>query len=168
MTADAPSTTADVAGADARQTLTFRLGEERYGVDILRVQEIRGWSPVTRMPKAPSHVLGVLNLRGAIVPVIDLRRRFGLKPAEFTSLTVIIVLSMETESGRREFGLVVDGVSDVVDVRPQDLQPVPNVAGRQDVDFLQGLATIQDQMVMLLDVNRLVMQDLVGDDEPKA
>ncbi len=165
MAAEAPASTTDVAGVDTRQMLTFRLGEEKFGVDILRVQEIRGWSPVTRMPKAPRHVLGVLNLRGAFVPIIDLRRRFGLEPADFTSLTVIVVLSMETESGRREFGLVVDGVSDVVDVRPQDLQPVPNLAGRQDVEFLQGLATIQDQMVMLLDVNRLVMQELVGDGE---
>lgn len=162
MTIEASVSVEDVAAADSRQMLTFTLGDEKYGVDILRVQEIRGWSPVTRIPKAPSHVLGVLNLRGSIVPIIDLRRRFGLESVEFTTLTVIIVLSVETASGRREFGLVVDGVSDVVDVRPDDQKPAPDLGGRSDAEFLLGLATIDDQMVMLLDVDSLVSQGLVA------
>ena len=91
-------------------------------MDILRVQEIRGWSPVTRIPQAPAHVLGVLNLRGSIVPIVDLRMRFSLQRAEYTPLTVIIVLSVESPQGRRDFGVVVDGVSDVIDVPAGDVK----------------------------------------------
>src|SRR3954471_23239906 len=98
--------------AGSNQVLTFTLGEETYGVDILRVQEIRGFSPVTRIPQSPTHILGVLNLRGSIVPIVDLRMRFSLERAEYTPLTVIIVLSVESSVGRRDFGVVVDGVSD--------------------------------------------------------
>ena len=100
--------------------------------DILRVQEIRGWSPVTRIPQAPAHVLGVLNLRGSIVPIVDLRMRFNLQRAEYTPLTVIIVLSVESPLGRRDFGVVVDGVSDVIDVAAGDVKPAPEFgAARQ-------------------------------------
>src|SRR5882757_10643861 len=84
------------SNASSNQMLTFMLGDETYGVDILRVQEIRGWSPVTRIPQTPAHVLGVLNLRGAIVPIVDLRMRFNLERAEYTALTVIIVLSVQS------------------------------------------------------------------------
>src|SRR5215469_15963813 len=103
---------------DSHQVLTFVLGNETYGVDILRVQEIRGWTSVTKIPHAPSHVLGVLNLRGSIVPIVDLRLRFELEQVEYTKVTVIIVLSVNSASGRREVGVVVDGVSDVVDLDP--------------------------------------------------
>src|SRR5690348_10894150 len=105
------------------QVLTFTLGSETYGVDILRVQEIRGWTPVTRIPQTPPHVLGVLNLRGSIVPIVDLRMRFNLERAEYTAITVIIVLSVESAVGRRDFGVVVDGVSDVVDINTADIKP---------------------------------------------
>ena len=115
------------AAAGSNQVLTFTLGEETYGVDILRVQEIRGWSPVTRIPQAPAHVLGVLNLRGSIVPIVDLRMRFNLERAEYTPLTVIIVLSVESPVGRRDFGVVVDGVSDVIDVGASDVKPAPEM-----------------------------------------
>src|SRR5689334_24466469 len=103
-------TAGTATGGGSRQVLTFSLGREVYGVDILRVKEIRGWSPVTRIPQSPQSVLGVLNLRGAIVPIIDLRVRFALQQAEFTAVTVIIVLSLRTEQGVRECGVVVDNV----------------------------------------------------------
>ena len=141
--------------AGSRQVLTFCLGEETYGVDILRVQEIRGWSAVTRIPQSPGHVLGVLNLRGKIVPVVDLRVRFGLERAEFTPLTVIIVLSIMTLTGKSEFGLVVDSVSDVVDISVNDLKDAPKL-GEMNADFIQCLATVGDRMLILLDVNALV------------
>src|SRR3974390_2296766 len=103
MTATTPETTAPPSGEPAaslrRQVLTFVLGAETYGFDILRVQEIRGWSAVTKLPQSPAHVLGVLNLRGSIVPIVDLRMRFGLERAEYTSVTVIIVVSVVSESG---------------------------------------------------------------------
>jgi purine-binding chemotaxis protein CheW len=151
----------DGAPASSRQVLTFCLDAETYGVDILRVQEIRGWSPVTRIPKSPPHVLGVLNLRGSIVPIVDLRVRFSLERAEFTPLTVIIVLSIMTPTGRSEFGLVVDSVSDVVDISVNDLKETPNLGGKLNADFIQCLATVSDRMLILLDVDALVGKDLI-------
>ncbi len=118
------------ADGGSRQILTFVLGAETYGLDILRVQEIRGWSSVTKIPYAPAHVLGVLNLRGSIVPIIDLRMRFALERAEYTAITVIIVVSVNSAAGRREFGIVVDGVSDVVDVNPAEVKAAPDFGVR--------------------------------------
>lgn len=146
--------------ATPRQVLTYQLGAETYGVDILRVQEIRGWTPVTRLPQTPSHILGVLNLRGSIVPILDLRVRFGLQKADFTPLTVIIVLSMKTVSGTREVGLVVDCVSDVVELEPMHLKGAPSIGNKTTEEFIQGLATVAERMLILLDVDRLIGQDL--------
>src|SRR6266571_7834239 len=114
MSSNAPVKNGKGPGEESHQVLTFVLGPETYGVDILRVQEIRGWSPVTRIPQAPPHVLGVLNLRGSIVPIVDLRMRLAFERAEYTAVTVIIVLSIFSAHGRRDVGVVVDAVSDVV------------------------------------------------------
>lgn len=151
--------TSDRAGA-AHQVLTFCLGSETYAVDILLVQEIRGWAPVTRLPQAPTYLLGMLNLRGSIVPVIDMRVRFGLEQAPFTPLTVIIVLSVQTSSERREFGLVVDSVSDVIDISPSDLKETPRLTSKASVELIQGIAAISDRMVILLNVDELIRRDL--------
>ena len=164
MNDHSPKQQTDGAPASSRQVLTFCLGAETYGVDILRVQEIRGWSPVTRIPKSPHHVLGVLNLRGSIVPIVDLRVRFSLERAEFTPLTVIIVLSIMTPAGRSEFGLVVDSVSDVVDIGVNDLKEAPNLGGKLNADFIQCLATVSDRMLILLDVDALIGRDLLPAD----
>jgi len=145
--------------AAPRQVLTFSVGPEQYGVDILRVQEIRGWSPVTKIPKLPPQVLGVLNLRGSIVPILDLRVKFNLASAEFTPLTVIIVLSITTAAGKSEFGLVVDSVSDVVDINSADMKETPNLGGKLNADFIQCLATVADRMLILLDVDALIGRD---------
>jgi purine-binding chemotaxis protein CheW len=150
---------AESAGPASRQVLTFSLDQETYGVDILRVQEIRGWSAVNRIPQTPPHVLGVMNLRGSIVPIIDLRVRFSLPCAEFTALTVIIVMSIRTANGITEFGLVVDSVSDVVDVRREDVKETPNMGARMNADFIESLATVADRMVILLDVDALIGAD---------
>jgi purine-binding chemotaxis protein CheW len=139
-----------------RQMLTFRLGHETFGVDILQVQEIRGWSPVTRIPQTPGHVLGVLNLRGAVVPIIDLRLRFELESAEYNALTVIIVLSVNGPAGQREVGVVVDAVSEVVDVSENALRQAPELGDRAVTDQISGLLTLGSSMVILLDVDRLV------------
>lgn len=149
-------------GNSLNQMLTFMLGDETYGVDILRVQEIRGWSPVTRIPQSPSHVLGVLNLRGSIVPVVDLRMRLSLDRAEYTAITVIIVLSVDSGHGRRDFGVVVDGVSDVVNVQTADVKPPPELGAGVKTDYIQGLTTVADHMVMLLDIDRLIGTDIIG------
>ena len=157
----------DAAGA-GHQVLTFSLGTETYGVDILRVQELRGWTPVTRVPQSPTHVLGVLNLRGSIVPIIDLRMRFGLTQIEYTALTVIVVLSVESSTGRREFGLVVDGVSDVVDVHAGDLKETPSLGNRATSDLIKGLVTVDDRMLILLDVDELIRRDMQLGEPPAA
>jgi purine-binding chemotaxis protein CheW len=155
-------------GSVRGQLLTFRLGSSTYGVDILRVKEIRGWSAVTRIPHSPPHVLGVLNLRGAIVPVIDLRLRFALPEAGFSPTTVIIVLSLQTAAGQRDCGVVVDSVSDVLDVPPEAVKPAPSLKGGQGSDFIAGIATIDEQMLILLNVDQLVTQDLHADDAAAA
>jgi purine-binding chemotaxis protein CheW len=143
----------------SRQALTFSLGQEVYGVDILRVKEIRGWSPVTRIPQSPDSLLGVLNLRGAIVPIIDLRVRFALK-SEFNAMTVIIVLSLQTSQGQRECGVVVDNVKDVVDIAVENIRPVPSVSGGNAGEFIEGITTIDEQMLILLNPDDLVAPDL--------
>ena len=124
MTANAAAK-GDTAPPGSHQVLTFTLGAETYGVDILRVQEIRGWSPVTRIPQSPSHVLGVLNLRGSIVPIVDLRMRFSLDQAEYTAVTVIIVLSVESAAGRRDIGALRLRLSAVKNVSARDLPNIP-------------------------------------------
>jgi purine-binding chemotaxis protein CheW len=150
-----------ITEATGGQMLTFRLGAETYGVDILRVKEIRGWSAVTRIPHSPPHVLGVLNLRGAIVPIIDLRLRFSLTSAEFSPVTVIIVLSLHTPDGIRECGVVVDSVSDVVDIPAEAVKPPPSIKGGvAHSDFIKGLATVDDHMLILLNVDDLITRDL--------
>src|SRR5262245_62362537 len=145
-----------MSAAISKQVLTFTLGDETYGVDILRVQEIRGWSPVTRIPQSQPHVLGVLNLRGSIVPIVDLRMRFSLPRAQYSPLTVIIVLSVESAQGRRDCGLVVDGVSDVVDVATGEVKPAPELGREAGTEFIAGLAAVSGRMVMLLDIDRLI------------
>jgi purine-binding chemotaxis protein CheW len=144
-----------------RQMLTFVLGDETYGVDILRVQEIRGWQPVTRIPQSPRHVLGVLNLRGSIVPIVDLRMRLDFERAEYTAVTVIIVLSIQSANGRRDVGVVVDAVSDVVNVQTREVKPAPDLGAQVNIEYIQGLATIAERMVMLLDIDRLISADIM-------
>lgn len=138
------------------QYLTFVLADEHYAVEILRVREIRGWSPVTRIPQSPAFLLGVLNLRGSIVPIIDLRMRLGLEPVAYTSVTVTIVLAVESSHGKRNFGIVVDGVSDVLEVPSADIQVPPEVGRGANLEFITGLATVADKMVMLLDIDQLL------------
>jgi purine-binding chemotaxis protein CheW len=143
--------------------LTFSLGGEVYAVDILCLQEIRGWSPVTRIPQSPPHVLGVLDLRGVVVPVIDLRVHFGLQAAEFTAVTVVIVLSLRTGSGVRECGIVVDKVLDVVDVPTERIKPAPATHGTAAAECIDGIATLEEQMLILLNAERLVSPERAHD-----
>lgn len=160
MSSHAPARRDKAAGAESHQVLTFVLGNETYGVDILRVQEIRGWSAVTKIPHAPPHVLGVLNLRGSIVPIVDLRMRFALDRAEYTAVTVIIVVSVISAAGRRDFGVVVDGVSDVVDIDSTEVKAAPELGAQAATEYIRGLVPIADRMVVLLDIDRLIGNDL--------
>lgn len=139
------------------QYLTFILAEEEYGIDILQVKEIRGWSRPTPMPKAPEYLKGVINLRGAIIPIIDLRRRFGLDEKSHGPTTVVIVVRFRNAAnGSREIGLVVDAVSEVYNVSDKDRQPAPEVGTAIEDSFIEGLATVEEKMVILLDIDRLL------------
>jgi len=140
------------------QYLTFLLAEEEYGIDILRVQEIKGWDKVTRLPQAPAFVLGVINLRGAVVPIVDLRRRFALPVVEPGPTTVVIVVKVRAERGERTVGMVVDAVSEVYTVAPDAVRAAPEVCTSVDTAFVKGLATVADdkKMVILLDIDHLI------------
>lgn len=140
----------------ADQYLTFILADEEYGVDILRVQEIRGWSAVTRIPNTPAFIRGILNLRGAIVPVIDLRLRFGIEKIAYGPTTVIVVLKVTHEATQRIVGLVVDGVSDVYNVHEKDIKPAPDFGVTVHTEFIKGMAAIAEKMVILLDIDRML------------
>jgi purine-binding chemotaxis protein CheW len=149
------------AGSGAkRQVLTFALGQEVYGVDILRVKEIRGWSPVTRMPQSPAALLGVLNLRGAIVPIIDLRVRFAMQSADFNAITVVIVLSLRIGNEEHECGIVVDSVRDVVDIATDSIRPAPAMNGSGASEFIEGITTSGEQMLILFNADGLISGDL--------
>jgi len=150
----APSTTPKVASAG--QYLTFLLAGEEYGLDILKVQEIRGWLPVTRIPHTPPHVQGVLNLRGTIVPIIDLRQRFDMAKADYTHTTVVIVMSVADKTGKRVIGIVVDGVSDVLNITPDTIKPAPNFGTAVRTEFVNGLGAMENRMVILLDSDKLL------------
>lgn len=145
------------------QILSFTLGNEEYGVNILRVQEIRSWEPVSRIPNVPSYEKGVVNLRGAIVPIIDLRERFNLGRAEYTPLTVVVVLQADVNDKSRTMGMVVDSVSDVVDVERDAIQRAPDFGTKVSTEFINGLASVNERMVMLLDVEKLLKLDGVDD-----
>ena len=141
---------------DSHQFLTFILDNEAYGVEILRVQEIKGWTPVTRIPNTPEYMQGVLNLRGTIVPIVDMRMRFELQHAEYTPITVVIVLSVKSDQGERVIGLVVDSVSDVIDVAAQEVKATPDFGTSLNTKFINGIATSNNNMVMLLDRDKLL------------
>jgi purine-binding chemotaxis protein CheW len=147
----------------AEQFLTFVLGGEEYGVTILQVQGIQGWDRVTPIPNTPDYILGVINLRGAIVPIVDLRRRFGMPGAEFGPTTVVIVVRVAQENrAERTLGLVVDAVSEVCNVNAADRKPAPDFGSHIKTDFVKGLATVDKRMVILLDIDRLVSEGLLG------
>lgn len=138
------------------QYLTFILDGEEYGIDILRVQEIKGWGKVTKVPSAPSYVKGVMNLRGSIVPIIDLRSRFDLESLTYEATNVIIVLKIESDTKSRTMGVVADAVSDVYDISDENMKQPPDFGDHTNVEFLKGMATIKDKMIMLLDIDNLL------------
>ena len=141
--------------ADSDQYLTFTLRGEEYGIKILRVQEIKGFTKIRPIPNAPSYVKGAINLRGTVVPIVDLRSRFGLPETEYNQFAVIIVVSV----GDRALGLVVDAVSDVLNFPEDQIEETPQVSGDTDGGFFQGMAKADDRLVLLLNVDRIVTGD---------
>ncbi|MEC4889534.1 MAG: chemotaxis protein CheW [Nitrospira sp.] len=138
---------------DDSQFLTFSLGEELYGVDILRVQEIKGYTAVTKIPNTPPHIKGVLNLRGTIVPIVELRTKFGLPTIDYTMFTVIVVVVVQD----KVMGLVVDAVSDVLNIDKKDIQAAPEFGAKVNVTFLNGIGKSGDKLISLLDIDRLLI-----------
>ena len=158
MTTQATATPAAPQGSPAdagyrQEFLTFRLGEEEYAIDILKVQEIRGYDAVTRIAGAPAFVKGVINLRGTIVPIVDLRIKFGLGSAEYTPFTVTIILNV----GHRVVGIVVDSVSDVTGLLPEQIRPAPDFASGLDTAYIQGLGTLDERMLIVVDIEKLML-----------
>lgn len=144
-------------GAGA-EYLAFTLGNEEYGIDILRVQEIRGYEPVTRIANAPEFIKGVVNLRGIIVPVVDMRIKFSLGTPTYDPFTVVIILNI----AGRVVGMVVDSVSDVTTLTPDQLRPAPEIGTVFDTDYLIGLGTLGERMLILLDIDRLMSSSEMG------
>lgn len=136
----------------AREYLTFKLGQEEYGIDILKVQEIRGYEPPTRIANAPVFIKGVVNLRGTIVPIVDMRLKFNCQSANYDSFTVVIILNLH----QRIVGIVVDSVSDVMQLAPENLRAAPEVESVIDSDCVIGLGSLGERMLILLDIEKLM------------
>ncbi|AEI38001.1 MAG: chemotaxis protein CheW [Zymomonas mobilis subsp. pomaceae] len=148
--------------SNARQLITFHIGEQFFGVDIMAIREIRAWSPATNLPNVPNYVRGVVNLRGVVLPVFDLRQRLGWGMTEPTARHVIIVVNI----GDQLQGLIVDAVNDIVTARNENMQPVPDVGESSAARFLEGLVTIDDRMIMVLALDRLRENNLHLQEQP--
>jgi purine-binding chemotaxis protein CheW len=138
--------------AGSREVLSFQLGDEQYGIDILKVQEIRGCDAVTRIANMPEFIRGVIDLRGLIVPIVDMRIKFNLENADYSEFTVVIILSLE----ERVVGVVVDSVSDVMTLAQGQIKDVPTMGSAVDGNYLSGVGTAGDAMILLLDIERLM------------
>jgi purine-binding chemotaxis protein CheW len=144
--------------AAIREFLAFKLGDEEYGIDILRVQEIRSYDLPTRMANTPAFLKGVINLRGVIVPILDMRIKFNLERVSYDSFTVVIVLNI----GKQVVGMVVDGVSDVVTLTPEHLRPVPEFSSSIASDHIMAIGSLENRMLILLDIEKLMTSDDMG------
>lgn len=153
-TSSLESTKSDVTN----EFLTFRLGAEEYGVDILKVQEIRGYDAITQIANAPVFVKGVINLRGVIVPIVDMRIKFGLGEAEYDQFTVVIILNV----AGRVVGIVVDAVSDVISLEQEQLRPTPGMGSIIDTEYIMGLGTLDERMLILIDIEKLMASGDMG------
>ncbi len=141
-----------------REFLAFKLGREEYGIDILRVQEIRSYEAPTRLANAPEFIKGVINLRGVIVPIVDMRMKFKLEQVNYDSFTVVIVLNI----GHQVVGMVVDGVSDVITLTPEQLRPVPEFSSTIESDHLLAIGSVDNRMLILLDIEKLMTSADMG------
>ena len=138
--------------ANSGEFLTFTLGGEEYGIDILKVQEIRGYDAVTKIANSPPSIKGVINLRGAIVPIVDLRIKFNLGEPTYDQFTVVIILNI----GKRVVGVVVDGVSDVIQLSSDNLRPAPEFGSILDTRYILGLGTVDERMIIVVDIESLM------------
>lgn len=153
------TTDSQASNSQIEQFLTFQLAGEAYGVEILKVQEIRGWEAVRVIPNTPAFIKGALNLRGSIVPIIDLRERFSMEKSEYSPITVVIVLCVEHDENSYVMGVVADAVSDVLDVKVADIKQAPNLGAKINTRYMRGIYVHKQSMIMLLDVDKLLNPD---------
>lgn len=146
------------SGVQSNEFLTFTLGAEEYGVDILKVQEIRGYDAITKIANAPEFIKGVVNLRGTIVPIVDMRIKFNLGKVEYDQFTIVIILNV----AGRVVGMVVGSVSDVIMLSPDKIKPAPSFSAQLDVGYLIGLGTIDERMLILVDIEKLMSGQDMG------
>ena len=149
---------AEEIGNNATEVLSFRLGGEEYAISILKVQEIRGYDAVTRIANAPEYLKGVVNLRGIIVPIVDMRIKFNVGAATYDAFTVVIVLNINNHT----IGMVVDSVSDVVTLTPDQIKPAPDLGASVSGEYLRGLGTVGERMLILLDIDKLLGSEEMG------
>lgn len=149
---------AGMASNTTNEFLTFTLGKEEYGMDILKVQEIRGYDAVTTIARAPEFIKGVINLRGAIVPIIDMRIKFNLGKADYDQFTVVIIINVS----KRVIGIVVDSVSDVITLTAEQVKPAPDFAAHLDTGYITGLGTVDERMLILMDIEKLMSGSDMG------
>ncbi len=147
-----------IASHMANEFLTFRLGGEEYGIEILKVQEIRGYDSITQIANAPDFIKGVVNLRGIIVPIIDMRIKFRLGNADYDQFTVVIILNV----AGRVMGIVVDGVSDVISLEAEQMRPTPGFGSVIDTEYIMGLGTVDERMLILIDIEKLMASSDMG------
>jgi purine-binding chemotaxis protein CheW len=152
------------AASAPTQIISFAIDNDQYGVDIMAVREIKGWSEITHLPRQPESVRGVLNLRGAIVPIIDLRCRFGQGLTDASPIHVVIIVQVDA----RQVGLLADRVLDIVSFDAGQVQPVPKIAQASRIDFLSGLVTVEDAMIALIDLPNLLSMPVGETDRPQA
>jgi purine-binding chemotaxis protein CheW len=136
--------------------LTFTLADEEYGISILKIKEIIGMMPITSVPQTPDYVKGVINLRGKVIPVVDLRGRFGMQEIDYTERTCIIVVEIQGESGMIMIGIVVDSVSEVLNIKGEDIEPTPTFGARLNTDYILGMAKMEGGVKILLDIDRVL------------
>lgn len=142
----------------SKEYLTFTLGDEEYGIDILKVQEIRGYDAVTRIANSPVFIKGVINMRGVIVPILDMRLKFNLGQVEYNEFTVVIILNV----AERVVGIVVDGVSDVIALKRNQIRPAPEFGALMDTAYIDGLTTLDERMVIMVDIEKLITSNEMG------
>ena len=143
----------ETLGQSGGEYLSFTLGNEEYGIEILKVQEIRGYEAVTQIANAPEYIKGVVNLRGTIVPIVDMRIKFNLGKVEYNQFTVVIILNVAD----RVVGMVVDGVSDVLTLTAEQVKPAPDFSATFDTEYITGLGTVDTRMLILVDIEKLMV-----------
>ncbi len=155
----------NLAAANPERFLTFHLANEEYGIDIMKVQELIGLVPITRVPTAPDYCRGVINLRGKVIPTIDLRAKLGMESCDDTDRTCIVIVEVPSPNGQTHFGLVVDEVAEVLDISQADLNPAPEYGASYDASMIQAIGVVEGDVKILLDIDRVLSGESLPESE---